>query len=332
MRSLVVLPEASVLEQLDASLEKLIERVEDAYLAHWQARSVCPHSMFLRFPDRPRDRIIALPGYVRLQDSEIAGIKWIASFPDNPARGLRRASALIILNDLTTGYPAAVMEGAAISAYRTAASAALAARRLAPQQSSPRIGVIGAGRISLTTVRFLKHVYGGLSSLRIYDVLEDRKLEMARTFSGEFCPDVTVASSVKEALGSADIAIFATTAATPHVTAISDLGACRLVLHISLRDLSPEVLDKCSNVVDDPEHVLRERTSLHLQALANPEHHAIWGGLGDFIWGHRPLPADRPVVFSPFGLGVLDVAVAQYVLDRARQSSHVTEIPNFFGR
>ena len=125
---------------------QITELVEETYRLHGAGDSVNPPSYFLRFPDRPSDRIIALPasigGKVRVD-----GLKWISSFPENVAAGIPRASAVLILNDHDTGYPFACLESSIISATRTAASAALAADWLTRgrhQGSRPaRVGFFG---------------------------------------------------------------------------------------------------------------------------------------------------------------------------------------------
>ena len=83
-----------------------------------------------------------------------SGIKWIASFPDNTAANLARASAVEILNDATTGYPVACLEASLISATRTAASAALAAEALSPVPFQGSLCVVGTGIIARATVEW----------------------------------------------------------------------------------------------------------------------------------------------------------------------------------
>ena len=67
-----------------------IDVVRDAYLGHANGQSVNPDSMFLRFPEKPDCRIIALPAYLG-NGFQVAGLKWIASYPGNIQRGFPRA-------------------------------------------------------------------------------------------------------------------------------------------------------------------------------------------------------------------------------------------------
>lgn len=131
-----------------------------------------PHSMFLRFPAEEGNRIIALPAY--LGDSfSVAGIKWLASFPANLERGMERVSAVIILNSTETGRTRAIIEGSAISAKRTAASAAHAALRLHEGEAA-QVGIIGCGLIGFELVRFILATLRGVESLLIFDKHFDR--------------------------------------------------------------------------------------------------------------------------------------------------------------
>jgi len=138
-----VISGAQVQQALQGRENEITELVEATYRVHGAGDSVNPPSYFLRFPDRPTSRIIALLASIGGQ-VRVDGIKWISSFPENVAAGIPRASAVLILNDRDTGYPFAVLESSIISATRTAASAALAADWLSRDRQRPtRVGFFG---------------------------------------------------------------------------------------------------------------------------------------------------------------------------------------------
>jgi ornithine cyclodeaminase len=152
-KDVLVIGAAEVESALIGREKDVIGAVRKAYETHSRGASSLPHSSFLRFPDNDKDRIICLPAYLG-DDYQLAGIKWIASMPGNVARGMERASAVMILNDRLTGRPTAVVEGSIISKQRTAASAALASKVLAPGKPGA-IGFVGCGPINIAVAQFL---------------------------------------------------------------------------------------------------------------------------------------------------------------------------------
>jgi len=153
----LILRGAEVASLLEGKELALIEQVRAAYAAHAAGHSSLPRSIFLRFPDNDRNRIIALPSYLG-QDFNVAGIKWIASFPDNLRAGLERASAVVILNSTITGQAEVILEGSLISAKRTAASAALSARTLHADAECDVVALLGCGVINFEVAKTAESV------------------------------------------------------------------------------------------------------------------------------------------------------------------------------
>jgi ornithine cyclodeaminase len=309
---------------------RIVDVVERAYRAYGKGTSSLPHSTFLRFPDQPRNRIIALPGYVG-DSFGIAGMKWIASFPGNLAAGLDRASAVIVLNSIETGRPYCLLEGSVISAKRTAASAALAARTLSRDTTHASVGLVGCGVINREVIRFLTSLDRGIERVYAFDIDRGRAqafLDDLPVLAGR-C-DSQVAPSLTAVLEQCSLISFATTAPQPYV---SDLSACApgtIILHVSLRDIAPDCLLSCDNVTDDVDHVCREQTSLHLAERLVGHRRFIRCTLPDIIAGTaEPRSGGAPVVFSPFGLGVLDIALAKEVYDVAVRDRSGATIPSF---
>jgi ornithine cyclodeaminase len=311
--------------------KQLVELVEAAYRLHDAGDTVNPPSYFLRFPDRPASRIIALPASIG-GPAPVDGLKWISSFPQNVAAGLPRASAVLILNDHDTGYPFACLESSIISATRTAASAALAADWLSRGRRRPtRVGFFGTGLIARYIHTFLDATGWAFEAVGVHDVSADSATGFCGHLrqAGTTAP-ITVHDSPEDLVRASDLVVFATIAGRPHVTEPAWFSHNPLVLHVSLRDLAPEVLLGSANFVDDVEHCLKADTSPHLAEQLTGNRDFLHGTLSDVMAGRAAPPADRPVIFSPFGLGVLDLAVGSYVYDEVSREGDLRLIDDFF--
>jgi 2,3-diaminopropionate biosynthesis protein SbnB len=324
-----VIPGAVIKDILDRQAHTMVARVEQVYLQHHDGQTLNPDSYFLRFPQQPANRIIALPASLEGEDA-VAGIKWISSFPGNVAQQKPRASAVVILNDRETGYPYACLEGAQISAVRTAASAVSGAYWLNGQsRRANSVGFIGAGVIARNIARMLAvegweigqaivHDFDDASALALKGFVEQTDLCTART------------GSLEEGLA-ADLVIFATTAGEPYVKPPMAFHAGQVVLNISLRDIAPQLLLDANNLCDDVEHCMKASTSPHLAEQLTGNREFMNGTLAGLIRGEVQLDPSKPSIFSPFGLGVLDLALSKFVVDTALADGRAVAIDSFFG-
>jgi N-[(2S)-2-amino-2-carboxyethyl]-L-glutamate dehydrogenase len=321
----------TVFDIIHAHRDACVGIVRDAYLAHADGRSVNPDSYFLRFPEKPDCRIIALPAYLG-NGFDVAGLKWIASYPANIQRGFPRASAVLVLNSYDTGYPFAILESSIISAARTAASAALAADWLSGHsRRAHSLGIVGTGFIARYVYEFLVDTGWEIDEVRLHDLtpLESEKfretacrLDRHRT--------VTVVPDVAQLVRDCDLIVFTTVASAPHIADPALFEHNPLVLHISLRDLAPEILLRSQNVVDDVDHVMKANTSPHLAEQQTGDRSFVTGTLADIMLGRRSVNRSRPIIFSPFGMGILDLAVGKWVYEQAVAARQDLRLSDFF--
>lgn len=332
MFQMSVIPGAVVENILKSKKANLVQTVERAYIDHANGININPESVFLRFSHQPASRIIALPAHLG-SSPPVSGIKWISSFPSNLEHGLPRASAVIILNDSITGYPYAVLEGGLISAARTAASAVAALRRLHRSCAGRMaLGVVGAGIISRNVIECIIANGGEIDTLIVNDV----STAAGQRFSDFFAErhhDMKVEIGEQETIfDSCDVILLATTAVSPHIDASATFRKNPTILHLSLRDLPPGVILRGQNFVDDIEHSLRANTSLQLTAKIQGNSDFIAGTIADLISDHVEVNFDIPRIFSPFGLGILDIAIAREIYATAYADGLCMTIEDFFAR
>lgn len=312
----------------DAALPVLWDRVEEALVAVEQGPASLPLDAYLRSPDAGHfDRIIAKAGLA----GGIAGVKWIASAPQNVERGLPRASGLLVLNDAVTGATRAILDAVPVSNLRTAGVALVFVRAF--RRRFRRAVIVGGGVHGHEHCRQLLHgreigLFPRLESVHVVDPLASSRQRFVETF-----PRVTALARPEDAFGDHTLLLYCTNALEPHVDAEQVRGRRGLtVVHTSLRDFLPAALaifDHC--VADSVEHVARAGTSVDLAIRAGAVRREDCLALPRLLLAagegaDSPFRDEESVILNPMGLVANDLLVGEAILQMAAEAGLGTEL------
>jgi len=166
--------------------------------------------------------------------------------------------------------------------------------------------------------------------------LLDLNTERAAQFKGRILQlkselSVHIQNDFKTLLHQSPVIAFGTTAVKPFVSSVEGHLPHTVLLHTSLRDLTPEIILSADNVVDDIEQICSNNTSVHLAETAIGNRNFIRTTIGDICNGDaKPYQSERDLhIFNPFGLGILDMALAHFVEKEARKQQIGTIIDDF---
>jgi len=300
-------------------MAETVKTIETSFRLHASGETILPHKPVLRWggpeSEETTGRIMAMPAYVG-GDFRVAGIKWIPSKPSNPVlRGLPRANALIILNDVETLLPLAVMDGTIVSAMRTGAASGVAARVLARHDAAV-LGMVGAGVQMRTQAKAMRCVLPRLREGRVFDLDAKRGATFAHEMSDLLQMQIHPVASAAEACRGADVFVTATMSSHAYVEAGWYQPG---VLHceVSFWDTPAEVLATLDRVVcDDYEQVAHHGVDVSYRAVRDGylARESI-ANLGDILIGREPgrRTEHDKILFNPIGLGIHDVAEAYRV-------------------
>jgi ornithine cyclodeaminase/alanine dehydrogenase-like protein (mu-crystallin family) len=265
---------------------------------------------------QPDSFIHAMPAYIPALGS--VGVKWVSGYPQNQAKGLPYINGLLILNDPETGIPIAVMDCIWITAVRTGAATAVAAKYLA-RQDSRTIGILGCGVQGKSNLEALCEIFKA-EKVFAYDINPEISTSFAATNSAALNIQVVCVQTPREAVSGCDIVVTAgPILRTPHATIKS--GWLSRGSFASLVDFdsywSSEALSEvqkfCTDDIPQFEHYremgyFQNVTTLHAE-------------LGEIITGKKPgreTTTERTIACN-LGIALDDMAVAPLVLRRAIQ-------------
>ncbi len=144
-----VVDHAGVLNAIDPA--QAIERVQEGFVHFATGEWTMPPKIYVQSP--PGGDFRAMPA----MGGGTAILKWVTSFPDNPVLGLPTVTGIVVVSDASNGEPLALVDARAVTALRTGASAAIAARVLA-RSDAASAGIVGCGLHGAWTARCLKEI------------------------------------------------------------------------------------------------------------------------------------------------------------------------------
>jgi len=304
---------------------ELIAAVEEAFRIHASGDFEMPVRAQVDYKGKT---LLSMPCFT----DECFGAKLVSLVPENRQRGLPTLFGIVVLNDGTTGKPLAIMNGAKITALRTAAVGSLSIQYLTGADVS-RLGVIGAGVQGLSQTLFACSVRP-FTDVHLYDCNEKALHELAEKLTAELpCVKVTAGKSALDVLHQSDVIITATNTELPLFPDDRSLFKNRHFVGIgsykpAMREYPEALFRNLKYVLIDTVHALQETGDV-ITPLEN-----------GWISEKQIIPFDRVVTgkivevaneynvtfFKSVGMALFDIVAAQWIYKKAKEKGCGVEV------
>lgn len=292
------------------NMPKVIKSIEQVFIDWHNDKAVMPPKAYVSLK---KGDFRAMPAAV----PKAAGMKWVNVHTGNHSLGLPTVMAILILNDPDTGFPLAVMDGTEITAFRTGATAAVASKYLA-RENSKVLGIIGAGYQAYTQTLAHKAVFN-LSKIKVFDINEENSLRLKNTLAGlpiEIC-------TLNEAVN-CDILCTLTPSRKPIIpynllkpgTHINAVGADAP----GKQELELEVIQNGKVIVDDYTQSIKAGEINVPIAAGDYKKESIFGTLSAVISGeiNARNNGKEITIFDSTGVAIEDIVISKLVYDEAK--------------
>jgi alanine dehydrogenase len=309
------------------SLHDCIAAVEEAFRRHAEGRTLGPGVL----------GVPAVRGGFHIKAAGLLGprsyfaAKTNANFPENPARfGLPTIRGTVVLADAETGEPLAMMDSASVTALRTGAATAVAAKHLA-RTGSRAATVVGCGvqgEIQLAAIAAVLP----LERAWVLDTDLARAEGLATRARVNLGLRVSIATDLRAALRGSDVCVTCTPSRRPLVFR-SDVAAGTFVAAVGAdsqgkQELEPTLLASSTLVVDILTQCAEIGELQHALAAGLMTQADVHAELADVLTGRRPgrTRDDEITIFDSSGTALQDVAAAIAVYEQALARGHGTEV------
>lgn len=312
----LVLTRRDVAALLD--LDECITAVERAFRLHGEGRTEPPGTLAVHATGGGFHTKVGILGLERAYFAA----KTNANFPENPRRhGLPTIQGVIVLADATRGTPLALLDSIEITALRTAAATAVAAKYCARPEArvATIVGCGAQGRVQLRALRRVRP----LDLAYACDLEPGLAERFATQLASELGLDVRPVAEVGPAARESDIVVTCTPARAPILgpadvrpgTFIAAVGAD----HPEKQEIDSALLARCTVIVDvlDQAAVMGDLHHALAAGVVTPSH--VYAELGEIVAGRKPgrRSATETILFDSTGMALQDVAAAAVVYEKA---------------
>lgn len=310
-------------ERLSIPMKDVIGVVEEAFRERGEGKAEMPPKP--QICPRKDAFINAMPAYLPKMGS--AGVKWVSGFPENPKHGLPYILGLLILNDPETGMPVCVMDCTWITAKRTGAATAVAAKHLA-RENSKIVGILGCGVQGRSNLEALTVMCRNLEEVKAYDVNEENLQRYVEEMTAKHGLKVVPVDSPKDAVENSDIVVTAGPILEhpqPVIEAswFKDGGfACVLDEDSYWKPEAMHFMDKFCT--DDRDQLAYYRKLGYFSTIPS-----VYADLGEIVSGKklgRENPKER-IMSMNLGLAIEDMATAILIYEKAKKTGAGIRLP-----
>ena len=319
--SILYLSRADV-EAVGLPMTDIIEALEEMFREKGAGRVEMPPKPGIH--TRPDAFIHAMPAYIPAL--EAAGIKWIAGYPGNQAKGLPYITGLLVLNDPDTGLPLAIMDATWITAQRTGAATAIAARRLA-RPDSATVGIVACGVQGRSNLEALACLFP-VKRVRAYDLHPEIAERYAREMGARLAIEIEPVTSLRDAVSGPDIVVTSGPILKDPQPAI-EAGWLAPGAFASLVDFDSywqgAALRQADKLATDDHAQMRYyRQAGYFKDTPEP-----YADLSEIVTGRKPgrqRPDERTMTIN-LGLALEDMATAIRIYRRAQENGLGVQLP-----
>jgi len=302
------------------TMDDAIYAVEKAFLEHGMSRTQMPPKPYLYFSKYNGD-LRTMPAY--LEGLDMAGVKIVNAHVANHEIGLPTVMALLVLNSPKTGAPLSVLGATHLTAMRTGAAGAVAAKHLARPESKV-VGMVGAGAQARTQLMGLARIFR-LEQVIVSDRLPEQARRLEKEARAFLDCDYRLTDDPRTACD-CDILVTTTPSRSPVVkeswirpgTHINAIGADAK----GKQELESALTRKAKIVVDDMVQAVHsgEVNVPVSQGVISTED--IYAQIGEILAGRKPgrASASEITIFDSTGLGIQDVAAGSVVFSKAAEA------------